>query len=211
MKNRSLITVLLLLTVVGVLAPETGAFEHRRGTTSVGGQILLGALEGSSEWRNHFSDGMGVTFSLRHTFARNRAYGVTFEQQRFQRIRGLDKRTEGLAYYNDVDDLEFQSILFDYYFYYQRQSRRNPYIVAGIGMYRPQLIIEITDETGTTGDHAKFPDPNVIARLGFGYEYFITRNFSIDSRASGYYINGTKGGKTVSGQIAIGIHLYVPH
>jgi len=201
---------LFVVIIICLIVGNAGAFEHKRGTTSVGGQILLGAIEGSSEWRDHFSEGMGVTFSVRHSFARNRAYGVSFEQQRFQRIRGLDKK-EGLPYYYDADDLEFQSLLLDYYFYFQRKNRRTPYLIISAGLYRPQIIIEITDETGTAGDHVKFPSENVIGRIGVGYEYFIKRNFSIDSRISGYYLNGTEGGTSVTGQIAIGVHLYVSH
>ena len=206
--------VLLFLGAAICLLVSSGeAFEHRRGTPSVGAQGMYGILEGDSAWRDTFSEGLGMNFSFRFNFARDKAYGFTFEQQHFNRVRGLDK-TGGPGEYleTDADDLELQILMADFYKYFERPKRRSFYVMASAGIYRPQLLYRFTDETGIEADQASFPGENLIGRIGAGMEYFVTRKFSIDVRLSGYYIRGSKesmNGTSVSGQGCIGFHLYV--
>jgi hypothetical protein len=220
---RGLILLSLMLTLTG--AGE--AYEHKRNTPSVGGQGMFGYLEGDTDWRDAFSEGLGLNFSIRMNYERNRAYGLSFEQHHFDRITGLGLY-EGPLSMHEATDLEFQLLTFDFYQYFNRPQRRTYYVMGSAGFYRPQLLYKFTDGAGVTSTQASFPGEGVCARVGVGIEYFLKRKFSIDARISGYYFHGgditeytedthnpgelletTKNGITVVGQASIGVHLYV--
>ncbi len=207
MGNRRIWGLIGAALLVSTLAGDAAAYEHRRKTPSVGGQILYGTTAGDSDWERIFGQGMGVSFSLRQYIARDRAIGLTAEQQVF------DHRTSVPLGEDDdkADKLEFQLLMVDYYFYFRRMYRQTPYLVISAGFYRPQLIEKFKDPSGDTGEHVNFThNEGFLARAGIGLEHFISRNLSIDARGSGYFVNAPGvDGRLFTAQAAIGLHLYV--
>ncbi len=195
----------LAVVLLAAIACAAGAYEHRRGTPSVGGQLHLGVLEYDSEWGERFDLGHGGTIKLRQYVARNRAVGITFELQKFDSAPGFPAGDESF----NPDYLQMQILLVDYYLYFRRPQRRTPYVVLSAGFYRPEIVDEITDRFGGTGEQVEHPGEGFIGRTGIGLEYFVSRTFSFDATLSGYYIHApSRDGLTVSGMAALGIHLY---
>lgn len=194
------------LVVVGMTG-SARAYEHRRDTPSVGVQIQYGVMEGGSDWGDAFGWQGGVAVHLRNSMSRNSAIGLSFELQRFECVKPL---AEDIEDGGDTDFLKMQTLLADYYFYFERPQRRCYYAVVSAGFYRPELV----DEERLQPDQPKtinvrYPGENFLARLGAGTEYFLSRKFSIDTSASVYYLRAPKlDGLTVSAQFALGVHLY---
>jgi len=200
-------TFLLCIVIIAahLLAPAAGAYEHRRGTPSVGLELQYGGIEGDSDWGDGFDYGLGVAVRLRQYMARNQAIGLSFELQRFEASGALEVTDSAFS----PDRFQAQILMFDYYLYLNRPKRMTQYFVASAGFYRPELLDEFEDESGAEGEQVEHPGENLLARLGVGGEYFVARTFSIDGCASLYYWNAPDvDGLTISGQIAVGIHLY---
>jgi hypothetical protein len=193
--------------VIAAMAGPAQAYEHRRDTASVGIQIQYGDLERNSDWGDAFGWGRGVAIHLRNSMARNRAIGLSFEQQRFESVEPLAEDVESGG---DTDYLEMQTFLVDYFFYFERPQRRCYYAVVSAGFYRPELVDEERlqpDQPKTV--NVRYPGENFLARLGGGTEYFVSRKFSVDASVSLYYIRAPKlDGLTASAQFALGVHLY---
>jgi hypothetical protein len=195
------------LVIAGAAAAPVGAYEHRRDTPSVGVQIQMGNLGRDSDWGKAFGWGRGVCIHLRNSTARNRAIGLTFEQQRFDIESPLPEDIEsGLP----TSLLQMQTLLFDYLFYFQRPQRRCYYAVASAGFYRPELVYERRTQAGQpmTSD-VRYPGENFMGRIGGGTEYFVSRKFSFDGSISFYYLRAPDlHGLTASVQFALGVHVY---
>jgi len=189
------------------LAHPAQAYEHRRGTPSIGVQFQLGFLGYDSEWADIFQPGRGVAIRAKQYVARNQALGFSFEQQKFNESTTVPLTDPAWQ----PDFLQMQILMVDYYRYFMRQKRRTPYLIASVGFYRPEIVDEgaeddFVPEPGQTVEH---PKEGVLARLGVGLEYFIVRAISVDGTLSGYYINTpSQDGLTVSGMFALGIHIY---
>jgi hypothetical protein len=152
---------------------------------------------------------------LRRYISRNRAWGLSFEQQRFDRRSSVPVViAEGSDYadddYADLDHIQFQALMLDYYLYFRRMHRRTPYLIFSAGAYRPQFLYDFADEvTGGEGQEVKYPQEGFLARVGAGLEYFISRGFSVDASVSGYLLpRGDISGRTFTAQGAIGFQLY---
>jgi hypothetical protein len=195
------------LVILGATPRAARAYEHRRDTPSVGVQINLGNLGVDSYWGDAFGWGRGVNIHLRNQISRNRAIGITFEQQRYDSEALLhgDDPTKG----EDTDYLNLQTLLFDYFFYFNRPQRRCYYAVLSAGFYRPELVDTQQDPGQPKTMNVRYPGENFMARVGGGVEYFVSRKLSVDTSLSFYYIR-TPGqpGLTGSGQLATGLHLY---
>ncbi len=196
----------MLLLVAMTLVSSASGYEHRRGTPSVGAQLQYGDLRGDSEWGDVFARDIGGAIHLRQYVARNRAWGITFELQKFQRGAQVAKGV-GLT---DADEFQYQTLMGDYYLYFRRLHKQCPYLVASAGFYHPQLVYKYKDEQGNRYEEVEYPSDGFIGRIGAGMEYFINRTLAIDGSVSAYYVAHSGGsGQTVSGQAALGIHLYV--
>lgn len=212
-RSTALVAVMVLVTLMAsialvALAPgEAGAYEHRRGTVSAGGQLQYGEMRGDSEWGNVFARDIGGVISVRQYVARNRAWGLTFELQKFKRSADWPKNVVGTT---DADELQYQVLMADYYFYFRRVHKQCPYLVLSAGFYHPQLVYKYKDEQGDEYEEIEYPVDAFVARVGGGLEYFINRTVAVDARLSAYYV-GRSGdsGQTISGQVALGVHLYV--
>ena len=219
----------LALIMLGILTASTAsAFEHRRGTPSVGLQLQYGVLRGDSEiestelvametgepdrrgWQDIFDEGDGLTVRLRRYMTRDKAFGASFEQQTFLRRLDVDK-SDVPGRDASFDEFQLQLFMLDFYQYFFREKRRTPYLVGSGGLYKPQMIERVKDDNGTEGEHAGFNNKEgLVLRLGCGLEWFITHGFAIDGSVSGYYLSAPdRSGKALTGQAAIGIHLYV--
>jgi hypothetical protein len=212
--NRTRWIQIALLATLGLLALSTltrdaAAYEHRRKTPSIGVQVQYGYMGGSSMWPETVRYGLGVTVSVRRYIARNQALGISFEQQKFARISSLLEDLEDDEY-GDLDHIQMQVLMLDYYLYIKRMRRETPYLVFSAGVYRPQQLYEFDDEiTGSTGEEVKYPSEGFLARAGAGMEYFLSRNLSIDATVSGYLVNTPDlTGSTFTAQAAIGLQLY---
>lgn len=204
-RSRTLIGLLLLATLA-LFASDARAYEHRRRTPSVGGKLQYGCMGVNSDWSDVFRWGRGCAVSIRQYVARSQAIGLSFEQQRFKRRSDLPQSSGIRA----ADEIQFQTLMFDYYIYFHRMYRRTPYLVFSGGFYRPQRIYEFTDIAGHKGSQVDYPSEGFLARIGGGLEYFVTRNFSIDATVSGYYISAPGiDGTTLTTEAALGIQLYV--
>ena len=197
------------LAILWGAAAPVRAYEHRQDTPSVGVQIQYGDLEYDSEWGKTFGWGRGVSVHLRQSIARNRAIGLSFEQQRFEREIPVNENAADSECLGKADYFDWQALLLDYYVYFRRPLRRCYYAVASVGFYRPQLV----DEMKTSGQQqipgVCYPSENLLGRLGVGMEYFVSRKFSFDASVSGYYIRVShQSGLTASAQFALGVHLY---
>jgi hypothetical protein len=186
---------------------DASGYEHRRGTVSVGGQLQYGELRGDSEWGDVFARDFGGVISVRQYAARTRAWGLTFEVQKFQRSANWPK---GLANWTDADELQYQVIMGDYYLYFRRLHKQCPYLVFSAGFYHPQLVYKYQDEQGNEYEEVEYPSDAFMGRVGAGMEYFINRTVAVDGSASLYLVSRSgSSGQTYSGQVALGIHLYV--
>jgi len=214
-RSSALAAVLAILLLAGLLAAPAQAYEHRRGTPSIGVQLHYGLLAGNADWTDVFSTAHGVTIHVRQYIARNRALGLTFELQRYAEGTTVPLIAEEF----NPDYLQIQLIMFDYYFYFNRAQKRTPYLVLSGGFYRPEIVDEGDRDLQQYGSVVEHPDEGLIARTGVGLEWFLGRTFSIDGSISGYYIHGPSslkgliedpdsGGLAASFMAALGVHLY---
>ena len=127
----------------GTLALPASAYEHRRGTPSIGGQVHFGLLQGDSDWVDVFQPAQGLTIRVKQYVARNRAIGISFELQRFGESSTVPLIDSSFR----PDYLQMQILMFDYYFYFNRAQKRSPYLVVGGGFYRPEIVAEGVDES----------------------------------------------------------------
>lgn len=196
----SLVAATLLVVAATVAGPAT-AYEHRRGIPSIGAQLQRGYLGVDSDWTEVYEWARGGTIRVRQYVARNRAVGFSFEQQKFYRIKNLPQTGTW-----NPDALQLQVLLFDYYFYFNRMRKWTHYLVLSGGGYRPEEI-ENADEG--EGLQVSYPAENLLARVGYGLERFISRTVSIDASFSCYYIHAPSiDGVTASAQLALGVHVY---
>ncbi|MFH1145290.1 MAG: hypothetical protein V1774_12205 [Candidatus Eisenbacteria bacterium] len=211
--RASLLATAALALLAGLMPPPARAYEHRRGTASIGGQLHLGYLGGNSYWSDVFQPASGGAIRVKQYIARNRAIGLSFELQKFGESTTIPLTDESFR----PDYLQMQLLMFDYYLYFNRPQKRTPYIVGSAGFYRPEIVDEGGDDVIEPGQTVEHPKEGFVARLGIGLEYFISRTFAIDGTLSGYYIHTSSGidprdppqsGKTVSGMLALGVHIY---
>lgn len=211
MHRARLVAGLGLLVAALVLAGSASAYEHRRGTPSAGIRLQYGTTAGDSEWHDLFDRGFGVVISARQYIARNRAVGLTAEQQSFDAIHGDSNKIGDGNADADCDKLQFQLLMVDYYFYFQRMARRTPYLVFSAGFYRPQLIDEFKEPgTNDSGEHVGYwHKEGFVLRGAVGFEFFLTRKIALDSAVSTYYLSAPGvDGRMLTAQLSVGFHLY---
>ncbi|MBU1701528.1 MAG: hypothetical protein KJ970_12275 [Candidatus Eisenbacteria bacterium] len=218
MKRYDTISRPVLPSLVAVVAaavfhlwlPAALAYEQPRNTISLGFQLQYGMINGQTEelpedvvfgaWPKLFESGEGIAIRLKYSTARNRAFGLSLEDQRYRRKSGL-----GSAY---PKQLQMTLYMLDYYLYFHRPTRTSRYIVFGAGLFRP-VIREITKEpvSGRELEQDIFPGEDLVISVGGGIEYFVGRRAAIDFsiRAYGYRSEPTLTG---SGEVAIGLHYY---
>lgn len=203
--GRALTALLAALLALAWMAGTAGAYEHRRSTPSIGGQLQAGILGTDSEWGELFDWGRGGTVRLRQYVARNRAIGISFELQKFRRDSGKPRADESF----NEDYFQAQLLMLDYYFYFRRPQKQCPYAVISGGFYRPEIVDEEKLTGGGSAVQVEHPGEGLLARLGVGLEYFVARTFSFDASLSGYYFNASsQDGLTASVQLALGVHIY---
>lgn len=201
-----------LLAAATLLTVEAGAYEHRRGTPSAGGRLQFGTTGGDSEWHEIFDYGFGGAIDVRQYIARDRAVGLTAEQQSFDN-KTADTRNIGPDNSDSsYDKLQFQILMVDYYVYFNRMARTTPYLVMSGGFYRPQLLDKFKEAgpSGTSGEHVGYRNKEgYVLRGGVGLEYFLRRRVAIDSVLSAYYLSAPGiDGSMLTLQLGVGIHLY---
>lgn len=202
---RGLAALFIAMLAMTLGAQRAAAYEHRRNTPSVGGQLHLGDLEYDSEWGDLYAWGRGGAIRVRQYIARNRAIGLSFELQKFNRERNHPADADGWM----PDFFQAQILMVDYYFYFRRPRKHCQYLVASGGFYRPEIVDKVKVEGGGNTVTVEHPPENLLARLGIGTEYFITRGFAVDASVSGYYYNVPDlSGTTFSVEIALGIQVY---
>ncbi|MBP7669015.1 MAG: outer membrane beta-barrel protein [Candidatus Eisenbacteria bacterium] len=197
----------LIAVLSSIAPPPAQAYEHRRGTPSIGGQLQFGFLGINSDWADVFQPGRGVSVRVKQYISRNQALGISFEQQRFQEqssVSLVDPECPSCK----PDYLQFQTLMVDYYFYIQRPLKRTPYVIASLGFYRPEIVQEGTEDVVEPGQTVSYPNEGVLGRLGIGLEYFVARTFSLDATLSGYYLNARENGTTATTMLALGVHIY---
>jgi len=217
MNPRSGAIAMTALLLLALCASPAGAYEHRRGTPSIGVQLHYGLLAGNSDWTDVFQEARGVAIHVKQYVARDRAIGLTFELQRFAESTTIPIIAEDF----DPDYLQMQIVMFDYYFYFNRAQKRTPYVVLSGGFYRPEIVDEGDKDLQELGYVVEHPHEGVLARAGVGLEWFLGRTFSIDGTLSGYYIHNPSklkglipdeeaesGGLASSFLAALGVHLY---
>lgn len=198
----------LLLALAAWTSPGT-AYEQPRNTISLGIQGQYGFLGGAKDpipedpvdgsWGSLFDFGEGIAVRVRYSLARNRAIGLSFEDQRFRRQGDLPR--------THPDQLQLTQVLGEYYIYFARPRKITQYVVFGAGIHRPVLRIETEDSTGRTLEENAFPGTNLTVMVGAGAEYFLGRQASIDLSLRGYGINSDPE-RTATGELALGIHYY---
>jgi len=174
-------------TVLALAAAPAGAYEHRRNTPSVGGQLQYGDLQYDSDWGDYYGAGRGGAVRLRQYIARNRALGLSFELQKFRRASNRGPEVDGFH----PDYWQAQILMVDYYAYIRRPSKVTQYVVGAAGFYRPEIVDEVKAPAGGKAVTVVHPTEGLLARLGVGTEYFVARTFSIDASVSGYYFGSS--------------------
>lgn len=197
----------LLAAAMMVLGTRAAAFEQRSGTFSIGiqGQVS-GLLSGKGDYdafrlRNGLEGlGAGLSVRLRLAVDRASAVGINFEAIDFKRSLGDDEIAPFEEAANDTSDKVHSTVVtLDYYRYFWRRMKDTPYVVAGVGYYRPEIRF---GEFGT-----RFPGSNAIAHVGVGGEHFFTRSVSLELSARMYALFHS-GGPSTASQLAIGIRFY---
>lgn len=203
--------VLPALALVALGLMEASAYEQPRNTISLGVQGQYGVLGGETQpipadpdedaaWASLVDYGGGLAIRIRYSTARNRAIGLSFEDQRFRRQDGVDKRRP--------KQIQLSQVLAEYYFYFLRPKRTTRYIVLGAGFHIPALRYETEEEdTGRTLEEVSYPGLDLTLVAGVGLEHFIGRRTSVDLSIRGY---GLRSDPTlsISGEVALGIHYY---
>jgi hypothetical protein len=199
------------LALALVLPAAVAAYEQPRNTISLGVQVQYGGLGGGTQtipadnpangaWASLFRFGEGLAFRIRYSTARDRAIGISFEDQRFRRRKGL-----GSGY---PDQLQLNHLLGEYFMYFRRPRKLTRYVVVGAGFHRPAIRSETKDEaTGQKLEEVSFPGEGVTVMLGLGLERFVSRRTSLDLSLRVYGVN-SRPTFSVMGELALGVHLY---
>lgn len=200
-----------LLLILAAAFPANG-YEQRPNTVSIGGQAGVGYMSGSGAyvWRPltgsplnyHYGDfdiGPSLGIRIRYSLDRTHAIGISWEDQRFWRRSG---KPDGVA-----NSYQITTFAGDYYVYFNRPGRLCQYMVIGAGLYWDTFRFD--DSDSDYGEHVKpHESPFLLANLGLGAEYFISRPFSVDLSLRGYYTRG-EGGRALSGQLQLGFQYYL--
>jgi hypothetical protein len=151
-------------------------------------------------WASLFEFGEGIALRVRYSLARNRAVGLSFEDQRFRRLDGLDD--------SHPKQVQLSLLLVEYYFYFHRPQKLSRYLVVGGGLHRPVVRIKIEDEfTGRDVEEAVFPGEDLTLTAGGGLEYVLGRRTAVDLSLRGY-AHRSDPGLSATAQVALGIHYY---
>jgi hypothetical protein len=201
--------ILLILALLALGMSEASGFEQPRNTISLGIQGQYGVLGGNADpipddpakaaWASLVEFGEGLAVRIRYSTARNRAIGLSFEDQRFRRKDGLDD--------THPKQIQLTQILFEYYLYFSRPKRTTQYMVLGAGFHRPAVRIETEDVTGRELEEVTYPGINLTLVAGVGLEHFVGRRTSVDLSLRGYGMNSDPT-RSLSGEVALGIHYY---
>jgi len=200
------------LLALGVLAAGFApalAYEQPRNTISIGIQGQYGLLGGANDpipddtakgsWGSLFDYGEGIALRIRYSTARNRAVGLSFEDQRF--------RQKGEFNDSYPDQLQLTQVLGEYYMYFRRPKKVTQYVVVGAGFHRPAIRIQTTDVNNRELEETRFPGMSITIMAGVGMEYFFSRQASIDVSLRGYGVNSDPS-RSGAGEIALGVHYY---
>ncbi len=177
-------------------AAPAGAYEQAPNIMSVGYQFGAGGLSGTGAYNgNNFGDfGLGlapVALHIRYCIDPTHALGISFEDLRFQRKKGLSSPV--------AEQYQVIDLVADYFVYFNRRNKTCPYIVLGPGFHRDAFLFSSDDVT--------IVPAALTLNLGGGLEYFFTRAFAGDGTIRGYYFAGN-GGHGLATEVLLGIHLY---
>jgi opacity protein-like surface antigen len=191
---------------VGGFAPEAEAYEQRSATFSIGAQgQIAGLTSAKGDYQVFEMDGLdgvggGVSIRMRLAINRSSAVGINFEGQTFKRGLPDNVISEFEVAQNDtVESLQTTNVTADYYRYFWRRAKQTPYLVAGIGFYRPEIRF---DEVQTS-----FPGSDLLFNLGGGVEHFFTRKVSLEFSYRAYLYSHS-GGPSSASQVALGLRYY---
>jgi len=198
--------------LVGVLGlvPSAFGYEQREGTFSFGVQGQLnGLLSASGDEYEPFSlangsglDAMkaGLAVRIRIAIDRQSAFGFGFEAIGYERATSTDDLADFEVTARDTAaSMHISAVSGEYYRYFHRKAKQTPYLVGGIGWFRPEVRFR---EIAT-----RFPGSGVMLSFGGGLEHFFAPSVSLDISARG---NGlfADGGHGIGAQIGIGIRFY---
>jgi len=181
--RRALLGVMMFWWLSGLVAPA--AAQTRVEQSGTVGLTLSGSwavITGDSRYGNGFDNGPGLTFGLRYVLGSHWSMGLSFYSQTYD----AKPDTTGLT------KLRMTNVIFDTYFYRDRNTDASQYLSLGIGFYRPELH---------RASDVAFPGENFLVSLGLGAEIFIRENWGVElsGRAFGYVGEGVTPQETATG------------
>jgi hypothetical protein len=217
-----LLVATLAVTATLVATRTAAAYEQRSGTFSAGLQGNLGALvSGNREydafvWRGNVFKGEsvegpspGLSVRFRVSLDRGSAIGLSFDAMNFGRSLPDGQTADFEQVATDpvtgdpvirlADNVHATVVTADYYRYFWRKAKQTPYMVGGLGYYRPEIRF---------GDfETLFPDPSLAVTVGAGGEHFFTRSTSLELSLR-YHLLFHDGGPSGAAQLALGLRFY---
>jgi opacity protein-like surface antigen len=195
MKRASTAAVAALVLGLGLAAPAQAQYRQiRPGTVSLGLGGSFGLVTGNSRFGLDFDSGGGYLFALNYAVTPNISLGLNFQNQTYNWVDG-EPRYDNLV----VTTFEGHARL-----YRKRGTDASQYVMAGIGVYRPEFRIGDTETV--------FPGDGFLFTGGAGVELFLRENWALDlsARGIGYVGNGISDQEfeTVedTGNLSFGLH-----
>lgn len=141
---------------------------------SIGGGY--GVVTGNSRYGLDYEGGLALNLALRYVLGPHWSLGLSFQSQSYDSVPE--------AYAQDFDKVVMTDICGEVYFYRDRNQDASQYMMAGLGLYRPEIHLR--------GDNIAFPGENLRATVGVGAEVFIRENWGLElgARAVGYFGDG---------------------
>ncbi len=181
------------------------AYEQPTGTFSAGvqGQVS-GLFSGSGVEYGLFElDGLdgvraGVAVRLRMAIDRQSAFGISFETLGFDRT-GAEIAAFEEAARDTAQTMHAAVVTGEYYRYFARKAKDTPYVVAGLGWFRPEIRF---------GDFAtRFPGSGLTLTFGGGLEHFFSRTVSLELSVRSHALFHDEGTSS-SAEASLGLRFY---
>ncbi|MFH0777047.1 MAG: hypothetical protein V2A71_00305 [Candidatus Eisenbacteria bacterium] len=193
MKKGLLVGMTTLLFWIALPSPCCcGPIFEERGTLTVGGFAQYGMLAGDATAVDEYDKGVGYGMRLRYNLGRDRALGISLENQTFEAVPappGDDQPRK----------LKIALITMDYIFYFERRSTLTRYLTFGAGVHHPGREYHLNSIIGPDG---------LVLTAGGGFEYFFHKLTSLDVSVRAYGLFG-QDGLMGTAQAAAGINFYI--